>query len=137
MSRSQTKIHFTSNFLDLKLLQIQDCTVQDLYQRTIGAVCSFIKVLIYAYSRTSMCDHLPQTTAYPKHQKFPNLSLKVGTSSKTPPAVRDRDRIWGLTVNDIPLILTSCKRPLDAFYDLYVRCVHCATKNIRRTLVTT
>ena len=85
-----------------------------------------------------MCDHLPQTTAYPKHQtNFPNHSLKVGTSSKTPPAVRDRDRFLGLTVNDIPLILTSCKRPLDAFYDLYVRCVHCATKNIRRTLVTT
>ena len=84
-----------------------------------------------------MCDHLPQTTAYPKHQNFPNHSLAVGTSSKTSPAVRDRDRFLGLTVNDIQLILTSCKRPLDAFYDLYVRCVHYATKNIRRTLVTT
>ena len=32
---------------------------------------------------------------------------------------------------------TSCKRPLDAFSDLYVRCVHYAVKNIRRTLVRT
>ena len=32
-----------------------------------------------------------------------------------------------LMVNDYPLFLTSRKRPLDAFFDLYVRCVHYAT----------
>ena len=32
---------------------------------------------------------------------------------------------------------TSCKWPLDAFSDLYVRCVHYAVQNIRRTLVRT
>ena len=46
-------------------------------------------------------DHGPQTTAYPKHQNFPNHSLTVGTSSKTPPPVRDRDHVLGLTVNDL------------------------------------
>ena len=33
------------NFIEL--LQIQYCTVQDLSQGTISAVCSFVKVLIY------------------------------------------------------------------------------------------
>ena len=41
--------------------------------------------------------------------------------------VSDRDHFFGLTVNVFPLFLTSCKRPLDAFSDLYVRCVHYAT----------
>ena len=34
---------------------------------------------------------------------------------------------WAWKFNDFLLFLTSCKRPLDAFSDLYVRCVHCAT----------
>ena len=33
-----------------------------------------------------------------------------------------------ITVDDFPLFLTSCKRLLDTFSDLYVRCVHYATK---------
>ena len=57
----------------------------------------------------------------PKLQNFPSQSLTVGTSSKRPPPVSDRDHFLGLTVNDFPLFLTSCKRPLDAFSDLYVR----------------
>ena len=43
---------------------------------------------------------------------------------------------WAWKFNDFPLFLTSCKRPLDAFSDLYVRYVHYATWNIphvRRT----
>ena len=59
-----------------------------------------------------------------KHQNFVSQSLTVGTSSKRPPPVRDRDQFLGLTVKDFPLFLTSCKLPLDAFSDLYVRCVH-------------
>ena len=51
--------------------------------------------------------------------------------------ISDSEHFWSLTVNDLPLFLTSCKWPLDAFSDLYVRCVHYATKNIQRTLVTT
>ena len=42
-----------------------------------------------------------------------------------------------MTVNDFPLFLTSGKRPLAAFSDLYFRCVHYITLNIRRTLLTT
>ena len=37
---------------------------------------------------------------------------------------------WAWKFNDFPLFLTSCKRPLDAFSDLYVRYVHYATWNI-------
>ena len=28
--------------------------------------------------------------------------------------------------NHFPIVFTSCKQPLDAFSDLYVRCVHYA-----------
>ena len=31
----------------IELLQIQYCTIQDLYHRTISAVCSFIVVLVF------------------------------------------------------------------------------------------
>ena len=62
-----------------------------------------------------------------KHQNFTSQSLTVGTSIKRPPPVSDRDHFLGLTVNDFSLFLTSCKRPLDAFSDLYFRCVHYAT----------
>ena len=65
-------------------------------------------------------------TAYPKHQTFPSQSLTVGTSSKRPPRVSDRDHFLSLTINDFPL-LTSCKRPLDSFSNLYFRCVHYVT----------
>ena len=51
----------------------------------------------------------------------------MGRSSKRPPPVSDRDHFLGLTVDGFPLLLTSCKRPLDAFSDLYVRCVDYAT----------
>ena len=73
------------------------------------------------------------------HQNFPSQSLTVGTSSKRPPPVSDRDHFLVLMVNDCPLFLTFCKRPLDVFSNLYVccGCVHDATKDIRRTLVTT
>ena len=59
---------------------------------------------------------------------FPSESLTVGTSSKRSPPVSDRDHFLGLTVNDFPLFLTSCKGPLDAFSGLYFRCVHYATQ---------
>ena len=72
-----------------------------------------------------MCDQLPSTTANPKHQNFPSLSLTVGTFSKQAPPVSDHDHFLGLTVNDFPLFLNSCKRPLDAFCDLHVCCELC------------
>ena len=69
---------------------------------------------------------------------FPVKALQlIGTSSKRPPPVSDRDHFLRLPVNNCPLFFTSCKRPLERFSDLYVCCVHYATKNIRRTLVTT
>ena len=74
-----------------------------------------------------MCDHLSWATINPKHQNFPSQSLTVGTSSKLPPPVSDRDHFLDLTVNGFPLFLTSCKRPVDAFSDLYVRFVDYAT----------
>ena len=40
-------------------------------------------------------------------------------------------------VTNFPLFLTSCKRSLDAFSDLYFRYVHYVTWNIQRTLGTT
>ena len=40
---------------DLELLQIQYCTVWDLYQLTISPVCSFIKVFIYMNKTLSGC----------------------------------------------------------------------------------
>ena len=93
------------------------------------------QVLInFKYSRTSMCDHLSQATANPKHQNFPSQSLTVGTCSKRPPPVSDRDNGLGLTVNDFSVVFTSCKRPLGVFSDLYFRCVHCyleCMKNFR------
>ena len=82
-------------------------------------------------------EHLPLETANPKHQNFPSQSITVGTSSKWPPPASDCGHFLCLTVHDFPLFfLTSCKQPLDAFSDLYVCCVHYATKNIWRTLVT-
>ena len=69
-----------------------------------------------------------------KHQNSPSQSLTVGNSCKRPPPVSDRDHFLGLTVSDFPLFLTSCKRPLNAFFDLHVRRVH---YGIQRTLVTT
>ena len=47
--------------------------------------------------------------------------------NKLPPSVSNPDHFLGLTVNDFPLLITSCKQPLDAFSDLYVRCVHYTT----------
>ena len=69
----------------------------------------------------------PWATTNPKHQNFPSQSLTIGTSSKRPSPVRDRDHFLGLTVNDFPWFLTSCKRPLDTFSDLYFRWVHYVT----------
>ena len=66
-------------------------------------------------------------TTNQKHQNFPSESLKVGASLKRPPPVSGRDHFLDLTVNDFALFLTSSKRPLDAFSDLYVRSVHYGT----------
>ena len=41
-------------------------------------------------------DSLPSMTAYPKHQSFPSQSLTVGSPSKRPPPVSDRDHFLGL-----------------------------------------
>ena len=60
----------------------------------------------------------------PKLQNFPSQSLTVGTSSKWPPPVSNCDHFLGLMVNDFPLFLTSCKRPLHAFSGLYFPCVY-------------
>ena len=49
------------------------------------------------------------------------------TSIKRPPPVSDREHFLGLTVDDFPLFLNSCKRPLDAFSDPYFRCVNYVT----------
>ena len=43
---------------------------------------------------------ISNVTANPKHQNFPSQSVKVGTSSKQPPPVSDRDHFLGLTVDD-------------------------------------
>ena len=72
----------------------------------------------------------------PKHQNFPSQNLTVGTSSKRPSPVSNRDHFLGVTIKDILLFLTSCKRPLDSFFDFYFRSEHYVTLNIRRTLVT-
>ena len=59
----------------------------------------------------------PCANANQKQQNFPSQSLTVGTSSKRPLPVsdrnRDRDHFLGPTVNNFLLFLTSCKRPLD------------------------
>ena len=66
------------------------------------------------------------------------------TSHKRPPPIHVSDRLsktpkllhllwatmttfWAWKFNDFPLFLSSCKRPLDTFSDLYVRCVYYAT----------
>ena len=94
--------------------------------RSFQCCCAYSFTKLCFYTRTSMCDHRPKATAHPKHQTFPSQSLTVGTSSKRPPRVSDRDYFLSLTVNDFPL-LTSCKRPLDSFSNLYFRCVHYVT----------
>ena len=58
------------------------------------------------------------------------------TFRKRPPSVSDRDHFWGWKVHDFLWFLTSYKRQLDAFSDVYVRCAHCATLSIRRILET-
>ena len=63
----------------------------------------------------------------PPVQNNLSQSLTVGASSKRPPPVSDRDHFLGLTGNDFLLFLTSGNRPLDAFSDLYVHCVHYVT----------
>ena len=62
-----------------------------------------------------------------KSKNIKILPVKALQLEPLPPPVSDRDQFLGLMVNDFPLFLTSCKRPLDAFSDLYVRCVHYAT----------
>ena len=42
-------------------------------------------------------------------------------------SISDRDHFMGLTINDFPLFLTSCKRPLDSVFDLCFRCLHYVT----------
>ena len=82
-------------------------------------------------------DSLPSVTAYPKHQSFPVKALQLD------PLINDHlqwataTTLWACKLNDFLLFLTSCKRPFDVFSDLYLFCVHCATLNIQKTLVTT
>ena len=71
-------------------------------------------------------DHLPYATANPTHQNILNQSLTVGTSSRRPPPASDCDhRFLGLTVNDIPLFLTSCRRPLNLTHSLISKFAVC------------
>ena len=55
---------------------------------------------------------------------WPQL-LAPGTLSQT--HLSDRATFWAWKFNDFLLFLSSCKRPLNAFSDLCVRCVHHAT----------
>ena len=69
-------------------------------------------------------DHLPLTTANPKHQIFPDKALQpepLVNDHLLYVSDRDRDHFLGLTFNefDKQFVLTSCKRPLDALSDLY------------------
>ena len=79
----------------------------------------------------------PISDRNPKYQNFPSQSLqwRVGTSCKQPTPASNCNHFLGLMVNDFPLFLTSCKRPLDTFSNLYVCCVHYATENVWRTSV--
>ena len=70
-------------------------------------------------------NHLSSVTANPKHQNFPSQSLTVETSSKWPTPISDRDHFLGLKLEWFSIVLTSCKRSLDAFSDLYI-CLLCA-----------
>ena len=60
-----------------------------------------------------MCDHLSSKRLSPisdrlsKTSKLPSQSLTVGSPSKRPPPVRDRDHFLGMTVNDFPLSLRN------------------------------
>ena len=97
----------------------------------------FVALLLLKHTVEPQCATTShKRTPTQKTKNFPSQSLTVGTSSKRPPPVSDRDHFVGLTVNDFPFI-TSGKRSLDAFSDLCVRCAHYATKNKRRTLETT
>ena len=49
------------------------------------------------------------------------------TETRATHAISDRDHFMGLTINDFPLFLTSCKRPLDSVFDLCFRCLHYVT----------
>ena len=62
-----------------------------------------------------------------KKPNFPSQSLTVENPSKRPPPVSDHDHFLGLKVTDRFSIVF--KPPIDAFCDLYVRCVHCTTLN--------
>ena len=97
----------------------------------------FVALLLLKHTVEPQCATTShKRTPIQKTKNFTSQSLTVGASSKRPPPVSDRDHFLGLTVNDFPFIISG-KRSLDAFCDLYVRCVHYATKNKRRTLETT
>ena len=76
-------------------------------------------------------DHLP------KRQNFPSLSFTVGTSRKRATSCKRPRPLFGPEGLWFSIALTYCKRPFDAFSDLYVRCMHYVPLCIRKTLVTT
>ena len=97
----------------------------------------FVALLLLKQTVEPLCATTShKRTPIHKTKNFTSQSLTVGTSSKRPPPVSDRDHFLGLTVNDFPFIISG-KRSRDAFPDLYVRCAHDASKNKRRTLETT
>ena len=71
-----------------------------------------------------------------KYQIFP---VKVRTTRNRPhlvgyrdPRAQGRDHFLGWQFYNCPLFLTCCTRPLDSWFDLYVRCVQCATQTLWR-----
>ena len=80
-----------------------------------------------------MCDYLSKETTSHKRPPIQNTRTFPVKDLQFESLVNDHLLSATVTIfrawkfNDFPVVFTSCKRPLDAFSDLYVRCVHYAT----------
>ena len=73
-----------------------------------------------------MCDHLREGPPIQNTKTFLVKALQLEPLENDHHLLQaTANTLWAFTFNDFPLFLTSCKRPLDACFDPYVRCVLC------------
>ena len=90
-----------------------------------------------------MCAHHSWATT---SHKLPSIQMTRFFQSKLEPLVTDHI-LWATVtpgpravttfwadsfIYNCPFFLTSCTRPLDSWFDLYVHCVQCATQTLWR-----
>ena len=73
---------------------------------------------------TSCMQPAPIRATYPKHQNFPSQSPIVRTSREWPHLMSNCTHFLAWWFYSLPLFLTSCKRPLDAWCSLFIHCMY-------------